>query len=307
MTHQTSILDWHDEKITNWIKSYDDNHAIISQSDARALVDCFDKVLIGGIWPRCHVIKKDDIAKGWYPETWDFIAYPHNTMGWYRKLIRYDGTVLNQIEPLSYHDRYISPGHYAPQKYLNVESMAIEGDFLQIATEKGQYTASIEPDNIAIPDRYYRLPFNPSEDTEHFILKCLAGNIPRELMAPWVGGHCSRLSSYSVYYNDWNTGEVCYNDNTALMLECANRLGLSIEINQDVQPLTHPSFNLAPILETCKNCLRAPNKNGVCSKDDIERNGSMCFDWIWDRQKEPKKITRKTTKKPDFIDKGVLS
>ncbi|MBE6518769.1 MAG: hypothetical protein E7Z70_04410 [Thermoplasmata archaeon] len=186
-----------------------------------------------------------------------------------KKMVKSTGEVMDCIDPHPYRWHYLNGKQIRPWKYEPLREAWIDGDTLHLKLDSGEYLADIEPDSGI--DRYDLHPYDPTFDLEHFAIECYKHKLPREMMKWRVhymyGTPCLRPFSRNISHEDAKRinlmgnipGSMVRNEEFDQICECAERIGIQLQLSYDVPPL----MNLAmyPVEESCKTCLRRKSKN----------------------------------------------
>jgi len=184
-------------------------------------------------------------------------------------MVKSTGEVMDCIDPHPYRWHYLNGKQIRPWKYEPLREAWIDGDTLHLKLDSGEYLADIEPDSGI--DRYDLHPYDPTFDLEHFAIECYKHKLPREMMKWRVhymyGTPCLRPFSRNISHEDAKRinlmgnipGSMVRNEEFDQICECAERIGIQLQLSYDVPPL----MNLAmyPVEESCKTCLRRKSKN----------------------------------------------
>ena len=152
-------------------------------------------------------------------------------------------------------------------------------------------------------ERYDLHPYRPTYDLEHFAIECYKNRLPKEMLA-WrkeyvYGTPALRPFTKNITVEDAKKislkgdipNSLVPNEQFNQICECAERIGIALELRYDVPPL----MNLAmyPVEETCKTCLRRKSRNRDKGSECWKNSGQVCCSsYMWDRKTPAKKKIR---------------
>lgn len=305
---QSSIFDFKPlPKAAKWILGWmDEGHAKVCSTDAAAMAGSVGQIPTSGTWLRCLPINRDAPYNAWCKD-WDSTIWWHNSGVRYRKLVRYDGTVGDFLDPWPHAVKYDKESHrYNDVPWLEVTGIRMADGVLTFETSDGEWSAEIGLD--AEVRRWDRHPYRPSYDLEHFAIECHRHRIPKEMME-WRAHYVYATAGLSPFYKtsdhpevfkEDKMGRVAWavvpNDEYTQICDCAQRIGLPMELRHDVPALDNRA--MWPIEHTCQSCLRRGRANrGGESPCWKEKGAGGCFEWIWDRKTPAKGLKEKKGRK----------
>ena len=284
-------------KEPTWLEDYDGEHKTTYRMDAEALVEDLNKMPSGkGSWLRCLEVDHSRSYESQFKD-WDACIWFHHGIG-LKKMVKSSGEVMDCIDPHPYRWHYLDGKIIRPWKYEPLTDTWIEDDVLHIKLDSGEYMADIVDDTEI--DRYDNHPYNPTYDLEHFAIECYRNRLPREMMTwrehymygtPCLRPFCRNISQEEAKKIDLMgniPGSMVRNQEFDQICECAEKIGIHLQLNYEVPPLMNPA--MYPVEESCKTCLRRKSNNKdketPCWKDSGQ---TCCSDYIWDRKTPAKK------------------
>ena len=310
---QTSIFDFKPLPVTppsaRWILGWmDEGHARVCSTDAAAMAHSVGEIPTSGTWLRCLPIDKTAPYNGWCLD-WDSAVWWHNSGIRYRKLVRYDGTVGDFLDPWPHSVKYDKESHrYNEAPWLEVLGIRMGEGVITFETEDGEWSAEIKPD--AEVSRWDRHPYRPTYDLEHFAIECHRHAIPKDMMAwrahyVWATAGLRpfyKTSDHPAVFKEDRMGRVPWaivpNDEYSQICECARRIGLALELDHEVPALDNRA--MWPVEQTCQSCLRRGSANEDPDKPCWKRKGAggCCpRSWMWDRRTPAKGLKEKKGRK----------
>lgn len=294
---QSSIFDFKPlPKTARWILGWhDEGHARVCSTDAAAMAGSVGEIPTSGMWLRCLPIDKTASYNAWCRD-WDAKIWWHGAGVRFEKLVRYDGTVADYIDPWPHSVRFDESTHkYNEIEHLPVDDIWTEDGVITFQTwPEGEWSAEIKPE--AEVSRWDRHPYRPSYDLEHFAIECHRHRIPADMMA-WRGHYVWATVGLRPFWRTDDHEAVCKedrfgrvpwavvpNEEYTQICDCAARMGLALELDHSVPALTNPA--MWPCEQTCASCLRkgSPNKAGEDACWRSKEAGGCLRQWIWDRR-----------------------
>ncbi len=306
---QSSIFDFkplpRKEPTAEWILGWmGEGHAKVCSTDAAAMAHSVGQIPTSGTWLRCLPIDKSASYNAWCRE-WDSEIWWHNSGIRYKKLVRYDGTVGDYLDPWPHAVKYDKATHkYNEIEHLPVDDIWMEDGLITFQTwPEGEWSAEIKPDaEVKWHDRH---PYRPTYDLEHFAIECHRHAIPKEMMA-WRAHHVwataglrpfYKTSDHPAVYREDKMGRVDWaivpNEEYSQICECAARIGIALELDHEVPALDNRA--MWPIEQTCASCLRRGSANEDPDDPCWKRKGAGCCprSWMWDRRTPAKGLKEK--------------
>lgn len=289
-----------------WLEDIDGNHRTIPKMDAEATVEYLHKVPVEkGSWWRCLVIDHDRCYNS-DQKDWDVNIWLQRGIG-IRKKAKYNGEVMDCIDPHPYKWHYFKGKQIHAWKYEPLNKAWIEGDVLHITTESGEYLSEIVANDTI--DKYDLHPYKPDFDLEHFLMECIRHKVPKEMMG-WANHYVyatPALSPFSRARDEKEIGKIdpmgqvpgtlVENEEYTQICRCAEYIGMTMKLSYDVPALKNMA--MYPVEETCMTCLRRKSAN----KDKCGQSGQMfCSDYMWDRKTPAKRFKAKKKKEPEDCD-----
>ncbi|MDY0237152.1 MAG: hypothetical protein RBR71_14100 [Gudongella sp.] len=285
-----------------WLEDYDGKHNTVYRMDAEAIVEDLNRMPSGkGSWLRCLEVDHSRSYEEQFKD-WDACIWLQRGIG-LKKMVKCNGDVMDCIDPHPYKWHYMNGKQIRPWKYEPLKEAWIDDRTLHIKLESGEYLADVLPNSMI--DRYDLHPYRPSYDLEHFAIECYRHKLPREMMK-WrahymYGTPCLRPFSRNISHDDAKKidlmgnipGSMVRNEEFDQICECAERIGIQLELSYDVPPL----MNLAmyPVEESCKTCLRKKSENKDKESSCWKVSGqTCCSSYMWDRRTPAKKNIVKT-------------
>ncbi len=301
---QMTMFAFDDEPVSKepiWLEDYDGKHKTVYRMDAEAIVEDLNKMPSGkGSWLRCLEVDHSRLYEEQFKD-WDACIWLQRGIG-IKKMVRCNGDVMDCIDPHPYRWHYLHGKQIRPWKYEPLKEAWIDGRTLHIRLNSGEFMADILPNSMI--KKYDLHPYRPSYDLEHFAIECYRNKLPKEMMA-WrneyvYGTPVLRPFSRNISHEDAKKislkGEIpnglVPNEQFNQICECAERIGIALELKYDVPPLMN--LALYPMEETCKTCLRRKTKNKSKDSECWKNNGQMCCSsYMWDRKTPARKIVKK--------------
>jgi len=309
---QSSIFDFKPLPVAppsaRWILGWmDEGRARVCSTDAAAMARSVGEIPTSGTWLRCLPIDKTAPYNGWCLD-WDSTIWWHNSGIRYRKLVRFDGTVGDYLDPWPHSARFDESTHkYKDVPWLEVTGIRMGKGVMTFETEDGEWSAEIRPD--AEVGRWDRHPYRPTYDLEHFAIECHRHAIPKDMMAwrahyVWATAGLRpfyKTSDHPAVYREDKFGRVDWaivpNEEYSQICECAARMGLALELDHEVPALDNRA--MWPVEQTCQSCLRRGSANEDPDDPCWKRAGAgnCSHRWMWDRRTPAKGLKEKKGRK----------
>lgn len=132
---------------SRWILGWmDEGHASVCSTDAAAMAGSVGEMPTSGMWLRCLPIDKTASYNAWCRD-WDAKIWWHGAGVRFEKLVRYDGTVADFIDPWPHSVRFDEKNHrYNEVQRLEVEGIRMGEGVITFETAEGEWSAEVGPD-----------------------------------------------------------------------------------------------------------------------------------------------------------------
>ena len=270
------------------------------RTDAESLCESLGSVPARGLYLRCLEIDHSASYNAWCQ--WATAKIWWQNGAGVEVLVDHSGRVEAWVDPYPF-ERYYERGVKVCEcEHFRVLSATVEGSDLRLELDgAGEWLVEVHEDSEC--RRCDRHGYRPGYDLEHFAIECYRHGLP-EGMFGWRRHYVYGTPALRPFFHAMTAeeakridlmgpipGSVLPNEEFAQVCECAEALGVALQVEARVPALEN--LAMYPAERKCSSCLR----KGTSNKDSCWKDGQpMCGSYLWDRR-TPATSYRKSKKK----------